>query len=145
MFCMDTCMDLYDMIYHIYLIGCVPSRKLTYPPKMAFWRWFPFPYVNSLEGNDPKFWRTFILSTRWMKPVRQARRPNPSSSDRRRLDYIHRLVALEVHIFFEAPSWIWTWYHPIISNYALPLPPPQKNKDSISLPKRKVHGRSLEP
>ena len=34
----------------------LPSRELTYPPKMAFWRWFPFPkvgYVNSLEGNLP--------------------------------------------------------------------------------------------
>ena len=32
----------------------LPSRELTYPPKMAFWRWFPFPkvgYVNSLEGH----------------------------------------------------------------------------------------------
>ena len=32
----------------------LPSRKLTYPPKMAFWRWFPFPkvgYVNTLEGR----------------------------------------------------------------------------------------------
>ena len=32
---------------------CIPSRELTYPPKMAFWRWFSFSqggYVNSLEG-----------------------------------------------------------------------------------------------
>ena len=32
----------------------IPSRELTYPPKMAFWRWFSFPkvgYVNSLEDN----------------------------------------------------------------------------------------------
>ena len=34
----------------------LPSRELTYPPKMAFWRWFSFSqgakvgYVNSLEG-----------------------------------------------------------------------------------------------
>ena len=29
----------------------IPSRGLTYPPKMAFWRWFPkVGYVNSLEG-----------------------------------------------------------------------------------------------
>ena len=31
----------------------VPSRELTYPPKMAFWRWFSFSqvgYVSSLEG-----------------------------------------------------------------------------------------------
>ena len=30
-------------------LGLIPSRKLTYPPKMAFWRWFSFPkvgYVN---------------------------------------------------------------------------------------------------
>ena len=30
-----------------------PSRELTYPPKMAFWRWFSFSkvgYVSSLEG-----------------------------------------------------------------------------------------------
>ena len=33
----------------------LPSRELTYPPKMAFWvDDFPFPkvgYVNSLEGS----------------------------------------------------------------------------------------------
>ena len=23
-------------------VGWIPSRKLTYPPKMAFWRWFSF-------------------------------------------------------------------------------------------------------
>ena len=32
----------------------VPYRELTYPPKMAFWRWFSFSrlvgYANSLEG-----------------------------------------------------------------------------------------------
>ena len=32
----------------------LPSRELTYPPKMAFWRWFPFPkvgYVYSPEST----------------------------------------------------------------------------------------------
>ena len=36
----------------------LPSRKLTYPPKMAFWRWVSFPkvgYVNSLEGKQLNF------------------------------------------------------------------------------------------
>ena len=34
----------------------LPSRELTYPSKMGFWRWFSFSrlvgYVNSLEGTQ---------------------------------------------------------------------------------------------
>ena len=36
-----SCMKCFELIHprNPYLI---PSRKLTYPPKMAFWRWFSF-------------------------------------------------------------------------------------------------------
>ena len=45
----------------IFSLKEIPSRELTYPPKMAFWRWFfPFPkvgYVNSLEGRSCVNWK----------------------------------------------------------------------------------------
>ena len=44
----------YSKIFHLQKRK-LPSRELTYPPKMAFWRWFSFSrlvgYVNPLEGN----------------------------------------------------------------------------------------------
>ena len=48
------------------LIMYIPSRELTYPPKMAFWRWFSelpkVGYVNSLEGIYIFFKRFFLIS-----------------------------------------------------------------------------------
>ena len=38
----------------------LPSRELTYPPNMAFWRWFSeltkVGYVSSLEGMHQNWW-----------------------------------------------------------------------------------------
>ena len=47
------------------LVVEIPSRKLTYPPKMAFWRYFSFlGYVNSLEGIA-----IFLLFFPWLGGV----------------------------------------------------------------------------
>ena len=65
---MDTkhCLNWNSFKRKTYLFP-IPSRELTYPPKMAFWRWFSqlpkVGYVNFLEGihHFPKV-HSFILN-----------------------------------------------------------------------------------
>ena len=71
---------------YIYILPYIPSRELTYPPKMAFWKYFPIPkvgYVSSLEGMYLEDTKITSFRKRWSEKSRTGTTsvlPSPSSA-----------------------------------------------------------------